>query len=133
MRCGGPFRDPAAGEQRLVARFPERVEPQAMLAGTVEVAGPVRGVGAAAADVFLVSAGRVVTTPIAQDAIGVRWDLEDGETRNVPALVSLVSCESGEPLAPGAYELYVRVVITPDDGPPQEFFGGPWSLRMVSR
>jgi hypothetical protein len=116
-----------------VARFPERVEPQAMLAGTVEVAGPVRGVGAAAADGFLVSEGRVVTTPIAQDAIGVRWDLEEGETRSVPALVSLVSCESGGPLAPGAYELYVRVVITPDDGPPKESFGGPWPLRVVSR
>ena len=51
----------------------------------------------------------------------------------MPGLVSLVSCESGGPLAPGEYELYVRVVITPDDGPPQESFGGPWPLRVVSR
>jgi hypothetical protein len=130
VRCGCPFQ---ASGGRLRARFPERAETQSVLAGTVEVPGPVRGVGSAAADVFLLRDGRVVTTPIAQDAIGVRWDLRAGETSSVPGLVSLVSCETGGPLAPGVYALYVRVVITPDDGPPQESFGGPWPVRVLSR
>jgi hypothetical protein len=91
----------------------------------------VRGVAAAAADVFLVRDDRVVTTPVAQDAIGIRWELAAGETRTMPALASLVSCEpQGGPLPPGEYELYARVVVTPDDGAAQQAFGGPWPLRV---
>ena len=72
-----------------------------------------------------------MTTPLAQDAIGIRWELAAGETRTMPALASLVSCApEAEPLPPGDYELYARVVVTPDDGAAQRGFGGPWRLRV---
>jgi hypothetical protein len=134
VRCGRPFQLPAPAGLRLVARFPESVAAaQQTLSGTVEVTSreAMRGVAPAAADVFLVRDGQVVTTPVAQDAIGIRWELAAGETRAMPALASLVSCEpAGGPLPPGGYELYARLVVTADDGVAQRAFGGPWGLRM---
>jgi hypothetical protein len=134
VRCGRPFRLPAAGALRLLARFPASVSASDQtVAGAVEVASEraLRGVAPAAADVFLVRDERVVTLPPAQDAIGVRWKLAAGETRTMPALVSLVSCEpEGGPLAPGDYELYARVAVSRDEGPAQQAFGGPWRLRV---
>jgi hypothetical protein len=118
----------------LVARFPESVQSgQPAVSGRVEVTSreAIRGVAAAAADVFLVRDDQVVALPMPQDAIGVRWDLAAGETRSVPALASLVSCEShGGPLAPGRYALYARMVLTPDDGAAEHAFGGPWRLGL---
>jgi hypothetical protein len=118
----------------LVARFPESVPAgQQTLSGMVEITSRnvMQGVAPAAADVFLVRDDRVVTTPAAQDAIGIRWELAAGETRTMSALASLVSCEpDGRPLPPGGYELYARVVVTPDDGPARRAFGGPWPLRV---
>ena len=132
VRCGRPFRLPGPGGLRLVARFPESVRAgQPTLGGTVEVTSPkaMRGVVPAAADVFLVRDDRVVTTPVAQDAIGKRWEPAAGETRTMAALASLASCEpEGGPLPPGDYELYARVVVSPDDGAAQRAFGGPWRL-----
>jgi hypothetical protein len=134
VRCGAAFRLPAPAGLRLVARFPESVQAgQRTLGGTVEVSGrdAMQGVAAPAADVFLVAAGRVVTLPVAQDAIGVRWQLAAGETRSLPATASLVSCEpEGGPLAPGHYELYALVLLTPDGGAAQRAFGGPWPLHV---
>ena len=134
VRCGRPFQLPAPAGLRLVARFPESVPAgQQTLSGMVEVTSreAMRGVSPPAADVFLVLDDHVVTTPVAQDAIGIRWDAAAGETRTMPALASLVSCEpDGGPLPPGGYELYVRVVVTPDDGAAQRAFGGPWQLRV---
>lgn len=134
VRCGRPFQLPAAVGLRLVARFPESVPAgQQTLSGTVEVTSrkAIRGVAPAAADAFLVRDDQVVATPVAQDAIGIRWELAAGETRTMPALASLVSCEpDGEPLPPGDYELYARLVVTPDDGAQQRAFGGPWRLRV---
>jgi hypothetical protein len=134
VRCGRPFQMPPPAGLRLVARFPESVPAgQQMLTGTVEVSSrnAMRGAAPAAADVFLARDGRVVTTPVAQDAIGIRWDLAAGETRTMPALASLVSCEpDGGPLPAGRYELYARVAMTPDDGATQQAFGGPWPLRV---
>jgi hypothetical protein len=119
---------------RLVARFPESVPAgRQTLGGTVEVTSreALRGVAPAAADVFLVRDDQVVTTPVAQDASGVRWELAAGETRTVPALASLVSCgQDGGPLPQGGYELYALVAVTPDDGAAQRAFGGPWRLRV---
>jgi len=118
----------------LAGRFVQSVPAgQQTVSGTVEVAGreAVRGVAAPAADVFLVGEGRVVTMPLAQDAIGVRWELAAGETKSMAATASLLSCEpDGGPLAPGSYALYARVVLTPDDGAAQRAFGGPWPLRV---
>ena len=119
MRCGAGVGSSCRAwlRLRLVARFPESVRAgQQTLSGTVEVTSreAMRGVAPAAADVFLVREDRVVTTPVAQDAIGIRWELAAGETRTMPALASLVSCEpDGGPLPPGDYELYARVVVTP--------------------
>ncbi len=134
VRCGRPFHLPAAGGLRVVARFPESVQAgQPAVSGTVEVISrePMRGVAAPAADVFLVRDDQVVAMPMPQDAMGVRWELAAGETRSVPAVASLASCEShGEPVPPGRYELYARVVLTPDDGPARRAFGGPWRLDV---
>jgi hypothetical protein len=118
----------------LVARFPDSVQAgQQAVSGRIEVTSPeaVRGVAAPAADVFLVRDGQVVAMPVPQDAIGVRWELAAGETRSVPAPASLVSCKpQGGPLPPGRYELYARMVLTPDDGAAQQAFGGPWRLGV---
>jgi hypothetical protein len=134
VRCGRPFRLPPPVGLRLVARFPETVAAgQQTVGGMVEVTSrnAMRGVASAAADVFLMRDDRVVTMPVAQDAIGIRWELAAGETRTMPALASLASCEpDGGPLAPGDYELYARVVVTPDDAAAQRAFGGPWPLRL---
>jgi hypothetical protein len=134
VRCGHPFRLPASAALRLAGRFPDSVPAgQPTVSGMVEVTSreAVRGVAAPAAAVFLVRERRVVTTPVAQDAIGIRWELAAGETRSVPAIASLVSCEPrGEPLPPGRYELYARVVLTADDGAARRAFGGPWPLRV---
>ena len=135
VRCGRPFQLPTAGGLRLVARFPQSVQAgQPAVSGRVEVTSreALRGVAAPAADVFLVRDDQVVATPMPQDAIGVRWELAAGETRSVPALASLVSCEpDGGPLPPGRYELYARMVLTPDDGAAQQAFGGPWPLSVL--
>jgi hypothetical protein len=134
VRCRRPFRLPAAGGLRLVARFPETVQAgQPAVSGRVDVGSreAVRGVAAPAADVFLVRDDQVVAMPMAQDAIGVRWELAAGETRSVRAIASLVSCTShGGPLPPGQYELYARFVLTPDDGDAVRAFGGPWRLGV---
>ena len=134
VRCGRPFQLPDEAGLRLVARFPESVPAgQQTLSGTVEVTSreALRGVAPAAADVFLVRDGQVVTMPVAQDAIGIRWETAAGETRKMPAPASLVSCEpDGGPLPPGDYELYARVALSPDDGAAQRAFGGPWRLRV---
>jgi hypothetical protein len=122
---------PAPAALRLVARFPESVPANAQtVEGSVEISSgeSVRGVIPAAADVFMVTDDRVVTMPVVQDAIGIRWA---GDTRSLPAVGSLMSCEpGGRRLPPGVYELYARVVVTPDGGTPQPCFGGPWPLRV---
>jgi hypothetical protein len=118
----------------LVARFPERVRAaQQAVTARVEVTSrdAMRAVAAPAVDVFLVRDDQIVAMPIPQDAIGARWELAAGETRSVPATASLVSCApTGDPLAPGRYELYARLVLTPDDGATQRAFGGPWPLDV---
>lgn len=134
VACGRAFKLPASDELRLVGRFPESVRAgQQAVSGTVEVTSKeaVRGVAAQRADAFLVREGRVVTTPLAQDAMGIRWDLAAGETKSMPGTASLVSCEpNGGPLPRGDYQLYAQVVLTPDDGAPTRAFGGPWPLRV---
>ena len=134
VACGRPFQPPASGELRLEARFPKSVRAdQQTLSGTVEVTSEnaLRAVAATAADAFLVRDGRVVTTALPQDAMGVQWAPAAGEKKSVPAIASLVSCEQGGgPLAPGDYELYVQFVLTPDDGAAITGYGGPLALRV---
>jgi hypothetical protein len=102
--------------------------------GTVEVTGrrAVRGVVAPRAQGFLVRDGRVVSMPMAQDLSGVRWDLAPGAVGRLPADAVLVSCEpGGGPLPPGRYELWTRLVVTPDDGPGVTTVAGPSSLEIT--
>ena len=105
VACGRPFGLPAPGELRLTGRFAKTAPAsKQVVSGTVEVTAEkaVRGVAAAAADAFLVREGRVVTTPLPQDAMGIRWNLAAGEKKSVPAVASLLSCEpGGEPAGAG--------------------------------
>jgi hypothetical protein len=134
VRCGRPFELPGPDGLRLAGHFPESVPAgRQTLNGVVEVTSrtAIKAVAAAAADVFLVRGDLVVTMPMAQDTIGVQWELAAGETRRMPAVASLVSCEPDhQPLPRGRYELYARVVVTPDDGAAQRAFGGPWPLLV---
>jgi hypothetical protein len=59
-------------------QFPEvALASDELVTGTVDVvtATELHGVGAQRADVFLVREGQVVTLPVAQDSVGVQWDL----------------------------------------------------------
>lgn len=133
--CGQPFRGPAGGALTLTAGFPATASAaDQMVTGTVEVTSrrAITGVVSPRAEAFLIRDGRVVTMPMPQDMSGVRWDLASGAVQRVPADAALVSCEpGGAPLPPGRYEVYARVVITPDDGPSIASVGGPWSLEVT--
>jgi hypothetical protein len=61
---------------------------------------------------------------------GAVTDRTAGEAKSVPAEAGLASCETGEPLEPGTYELYARVMVIPDDGGSVESFGGPWPVEV---
>lgn len=131
--CGQPFALPAEGPVTLTGQFPTEVAAGAqMLSGSVEAtsAQEMRGVTQPGADVFLVRDGRVVTTPLPQDAMGILWAVAAGGAKSLPAEGALASCDSGEPLEPGSYEVYVRLMVIPDDGGGVESFGGPWPLEV---
>jgi hypothetical protein len=134
LRCGEPFRPATGGPLTLAADFPATLNRGAEpVLGTVEATSPaaLHAVGPGRAEAFLVRDGRLVTLPVPQDSVGVLWDLAAGEARSVPADASLVSCAAGGgALEPGTYDLYVRVVLTPDDGGLVESVGGPWSLQV---
>lgn len=134
LECGQPFRPPAGGGLTLTGRFPATAPAgERAVTGTVEVTSreAVRGVVTPRADVFLVRDGRVATVPMAQDLMGIRWDLAPGKIEHLPGEARLVSCDpGGGSVRPGTYELYARVVFTPDDGAGVESFGGPWPLEL---
>ena len=135
LTCGSEFELPAAGQLRLAGTFPETIAAsEQMVNGEVEVTSDdgVRGTASPAADAFLVQDGKIATTPLAQDAMAIAWDLAAGASRTVPAAASLASCEpDGAPIPAGDYEVYARFVITPDGGEPSIGFGGPWRLRVT--
>jgi hypothetical protein len=134
LKCGRPFQPPAAGGLTLTGQFPA-IAPagERAITGMVEVTSreAVRGVSAPRADVFLVRNGRIATVPVAQNRIGVRWNLAPGEPKRLPGEATLLSCDpDGGSVPPGTYQLYARVMIIPDDGTGIECFGGPWSLEL---
>jgi hypothetical protein len=134
LECGQQFRQPAGGGLALTGRFPT-IAPagEQAVTGTVEVTSreAIRGVTTPRVDAFLVRDGRIATVPTAQDSIGVRLDLAPGEVKSLPGEATLVSCApGGGSVRPGTYELYARVVLTPDDGAGVEAFGGPWPLEV---
>jgi hypothetical protein len=134
LGCGQPFNRPSGGGLTLTGRFPATASAgERAVTGTVEVtsAVAVRGVVAPRADVFLVRDGRVATMPVPQDALGIRWDLAPGKIERLPGEATLMSCDPGSgSVHPGTYELYARVVLTPDDAAGVESFGGPWPLQV---
>lgn len=134
LRCGQQVRATADGGLSLVGRFPGTAAAgELTAAGRVDVtsSAAVHGIAAPHADMFLVKAGRVVTLPVPQDAVGVRWELAAGVPKSVSGEVTLVSCEpAGGRLAPGAYELYARIAVFPDSGPVVEFIGPVGALDV---
>jgi hypothetical protein len=133
IECGQPFQAPTEGVLALAGQFPADVSAgQETLSGSVEVTSQqeLQGLTPPGADAFLVSDGRVVTIPLPQDAVGMLFSVAPGETISAPAEAVLVSCDSGDPLAPGTYELYARLVVIPDGGGSVESFGGPWPLQV---
>jgi hypothetical protein len=135
LQCGGPFSLPATrGLLTVSGQFQARAPAKdGSVSSHVDVTagGAVRGVMAPSADGFLVRDGRIVTLPAPQDLMGVRLTLAPGTVHRLPALVSLEPCAAATAaLLPGPYELYVRVVVTRDDGSALESFGGPWAIEM---
>jgi hypothetical protein len=132
--CGQLFPPQTDGVLTLDARFPDAAAgADGMVTGTVEATSsrPVRGVVSQQAEMFLVRDGRVVGLPMAQDLVGVQWDLAAGDVARLPGDATLISCEpGGGPVQPGEYQLYARVVVNPDDGPAVVSVGGPWPIRV---
>ena len=131
LECGAAFTPPTGGGLYLSGKFPAKVAVAAgTLTGTVQVNTPqaVRGVVAPRADAFLVRDGRIATVPMPQDSVGAQLDLKPSEARELPADVPLASCPT---LPPGTYQLYARVVFTPDNGQTAETFGGPWPIEVT--
>ena len=88
------------------------------LVGTVtltSIESPVVGVATPEADVFVASAGRVVSTPSPKDLIGRRVDLGIGASQDFIARCTPRHCATGRPLTAGHYELFAIVVVNSDN------------------
>ena len=133
LECGAAVL-PTGGVLTLTGHFPSAVSAKEQtVEGTVAVAakrGKVRGVVTPQAEAFLVRDGRIVTLPMAQDAVGQSLDLADGKVEKMPAMATLVPCSGGGVLTPGTYDLYVRVMLNHDDGTRVDSLGGPWPLEV---
>jgi hypothetical protein len=134
IECGKPFHLPSTGTFTLTGSFPTTASTGGpAVSGAVDITSrtAIRGVASANVEVFLVRDGRVVTLPMPQDAMGIRWEMAPGETRRVPGMASLMSCDpAGGPVRAGSYQLYARMALTADDGGRVESFGGPWPLEV---
>ena len=76
--------------------------------------------------------GHIATVPPPdRDTSAVRLDLGPGKVASLPREARLGSCDPAG-VRPGTYELYVRVVFSPEDDPRamMESFGGPWPLKV---
>jgi hypothetical protein len=101
------------------------------VAGSVTVTGTgVTGVASPDADVYLVQAGMVVSTPGPKDSVGQQVDLGSAAGATFTAPGSIASCESGEPLPAGSYDIYAAVVVNQADGSVVIATGGPWPLAI---
>jgi hypothetical protein len=99
--------------------------------GSVTVTGAgVAGVASPDADVYVVQAGMVVSTPGPKDSVGQQVDLGSAAGATFTAPGSIASCESGEPLPAGSYDIYAAVVVNQADGSVVIATGGPWPLAI---
>ena len=134
LECGASFVPTEEGALTLVARFPSAVSArEESVSGTVAVAAnhtAARGVVTPLADAFLLRDGHVVTLPMPQDSLGQVLDLAAGAVERLPATASLLPCAGDGVLAPGTYDLWVRVVLNHDDGSHTDSFGGPCPLEV---
>ncbi len=86
--------------------------------------------------VSVVQAGKVVATPLPARTKGILVSLQPGETKSVATTIGLRHCsgaatQTGEPLAPGSYQLYATQTFTPTSGgEPIEAQGGPWTVEL---
>ncbi|AGL19541.1 hypothetical protein [Actinoplanes sp. N902-109] len=113
--CGGPL--PAAP----VATGPLRIGVDltvagARLTGTTTVtnggADPVSGFTATVPDYFVLSRGRIVTTPAPHRDNAVALDLAPGASKTFPVDVGPADCaQPGARLAPGDYQLVARLSV----------------------
>jgi len=138
LECGKAMPEVSGGGLTLTGTFPSVISSaEHLLSGTVEVASAgdgVRGVVTPTADVVLVRDGLVATLPVAQDSVGMEVELGPGRVQQLVGQASLAACDprsGGLPVQPGAYEVYVRVVLTGDDGSVVESVGGPWPLEVT--
>jgi hypothetical protein len=99
--------------------------------GSVAVTGTgVTGVASPDADVYLVQAGMVVSTPGPKDSVGQQVDLGSAAGATFAAPGSIASCDSGEPLPAGSYDIYAAVLVNQADGSVGVAAGGPWPLGI---
>jgi hypothetical protein len=99
--------------------------------GSVAVTGTgVTGVASPDADVYLVQAGMVVSTPGPKDSVGQQVDLGSAAGATFAAPGSIASCDSGEPLPAGSYDIYAAVLVNQADGSVGVAAGGPWPLAI---
>jgi hypothetical protein len=132
--CGAVFVGTTPGPLVVTAQVPATVASReqvlALEVSAAARAGVVRGVVTPQAEAFLVRDDRVVTLPVPQDSVGRGLRLGDGAVQRLPTTATLVPCSGAGALAPGGYDLYVRVVLNHDDGSRTDSLGGPWPLTL---
>jgi hypothetical protein len=137
-KCGDALTQERPGPLRLTGSFPARVRAteRPTFDGTVTVVNHsdqrVEGLAASRPDVYLLQSGRIVTTPLPHDEVGLQLELPPGMMRDLTATGSLTSCSAAWPLPPGRYQIYARLPIVGKDGTTiAPAVGGPWSLEVV--
>ena len=135
LDCGVPIEvlQNSVSGLTLTPQFPPGVDPggDGTITGTVTVTGGgVSGVASPEADVYLVQSGAVVSTPGPKDAIGQQVDLGAPAGVTFAATGSITSCDSGEPLPAGSYDIYAVIAINQDEGAVAVAVGGPWPLTI---
>jgi hypothetical protein len=138
LECGHAFR-PTANGLTLTGLFPAVVRhSEGLVSGTVAFEGEGesrQAVMSGVADLFLVRDGSIATLPLPHDMVGVSMTVAAGTVVRVPAIGSLIPCDSadseGALLEPGTYENYARILLNyDDDGSQVECFGGPWPVEI---
>jgi hypothetical protein len=125
----------------VTGEFPSRIDSSGdgTFAGTVTITSTgsrIVGVTSPEADVYIVRAGQIVSTPLPKDFIGQSVDLSPGASQTFTAKGTIRSCGAGdsgvgEPLPAGRYDVFAVVVVNRDDRPAVIAAGGPWPLEVT--